>query len=111
MRGHRQHGAGDAFFQNTPHIVLFALCFFLARAQFGWYKTENRANRRANRGAFLLTLGVGGLVELAEGVSGSGHCRLRDLLPDAAGALLGWVALAAPMAVWRARSIAPPSRE
>jgi hypothetical protein len=29
------------------------------------------------------------LVELAEGISGNGHCRLRDLIPDTVGIILG----------------------
>jgi len=29
------------------------------------------------------------LVEVAEGISGTHHCRLRDLIPDAAGIVLG----------------------
>ena len=29
------------------------------------------------------------LVEVAEHISGSGHCRLRDLIPDAVGIMLG----------------------
>jgi hypothetical protein len=41
--------------------------------------------------AFLAVIVMGALVEIAEGVSGSGHCRSRDLIPDAAGGLLGAV--------------------
>jgi hypothetical protein len=36
-----------------------------------------------------MTLAMGALVELAEGITGRGHCRLRDLIPDSAGALAG----------------------
>ena len=32
---------------------------------------------------------MGLLVELAQGISGAHHCRLRDLIPDAAGVVLG----------------------
>ena len=39
--------------------------------------------------AFLATIVMGALVELAEGVSGQGHCRMRDMLPNTAGAILG----------------------
>ena len=81
-------------FRNTPHIALFALCFIVARAQFRGSITETRLRRRANVGALAITLAIGALVELAEGVTGAGHCRFRDLLPDAAGALLGWAVLA-----------------
>jgi hypothetical protein len=45
---------------------------------------------------------MGALLELAEGISGLHHCRLRDLLPDAAGAVLGWGVLWAGQASWRA---------
>lgn len=87
-------------FRNTPHIVLFALCFGVARAQFGRAGTGGRGGWRPGAGAFVLTMVVGALVELAEGASGAGHCRLRDLLPDAAGALLGWAALGVVAAAW-----------
>jgi hypothetical protein len=73
-------------FRNVPHILLFAPFFLVSRVQL--------AGPRASMWAFVATLAMGALVELAEGVSGQGHCRLRDLLPDAAGATLGWVALA-----------------
>jgi len=71
-------------FRNFPHIVLFALFFLLSRLQF--------TGSRATAIALIATLAMGALVELAEGVSGRGHCRLRDLLPDATGAALGWLA-------------------
>jgi hypothetical protein len=68
---------------NYAHIVLFTLFFLMTRAQLrgvGW-------STMALTG--MITLAMGVLVELAEGVSGSGHCRLRDLVPDSAGAILG----------------------
>lgn len=34
---------------------------------------------------------MGIYVELAEGITGIGTCRLRDLIPDMAGALVGAV--------------------
>jgi hypothetical protein len=34
--------------------------------------------------ATIATLTVGALVEIAEGVTGAGNCRLRDLIPDSA---------------------------
>lgn len=86
--------------RNTPHIILFACCFLLARAQFRPACADRRARRRAGATAFAITLAVGALLELAQGASGAGHCRLRDLLPDAAGALLGWATLAALTAAY-----------
>jgi hypothetical protein len=66
---------------NHPHIVLFALCYVLSLPQF-------RGPRRWLC-AGAATLVMGALVELAEGITGQGHCRLRDLVPDATGAALG----------------------
>jgi cytochrome b561 len=68
---------------NYAHIVLFALFFLMTIAQF------RAANRIAFAWAAVATISMGVLVELAEGVTGKGHCRLRDLVPDAAGILLG----------------------
>lgn len=73
---------------NYAHIVTFAwfyvvTCGMLTRGRF---RIENVATYVW---AGLATLTMGALVEIAEGVSGRGHCRVRDLVPDAAGALLG----------------------
>jgi len=87
-------------FRNTPHILLFVFCYFLARAQFRWAVADAHARRRGGVEAFALTLVIGALVELAQGASGAGHCRLRDLLPDATGALLGWAILVALMTAY-----------
>jgi VanZ family protein len=73
------------------HIVLFAFFFLMTSAQLrgmGW---------SAFAWAGVMTLIMGALVELAQGVTGKGHCRLRDLVPDTAGAFLG----AAVVAAWR----------
>lgn len=85
-------------FRNTPHLVLFALCYLLARRQFAG--SGRGGHCRAGVSAFAVTLAIGALVELAEGASGAGHCRLRDLLPDTAGALIGWAAAATALAGW-----------
>jgi hypothetical protein len=68
---------------NYAHIVLFALFFVMTSAQFrvwnwpvfGW------------SAAATFMLGV--LVEVAQGVTGEGNCRMRDLIPDAVGILVG----------------------
>jgi hypothetical protein len=77
---------------NVAHIVLFAIFFLMSAAQFADF------DRAALARAALLTLAMGALVELAEGVSGRGNCRLRDLVPDSAGVALG----ATTLALWRA---------
>jgi hypothetical protein len=69
---------------NYLYIALFAGFYWMSWVQFG---------RSDARGVWALvaTLLVAALVELAEGMTGGGrgqvHCRVRDLVPDAAGAL------------------------
>lgn len=67
-----------------PHIVLFAIFFLLTAVQ---------ARRHSRRAQLLIAAGavlaMGVYVEMAQALTGEGHCRLRDLIPDAAGALLG----------------------
>ena len=67
---------------NYAYIALFAGFYWMSWVQF----------RRSDAGglwALLATLLVAALVEIAEGMTmtGRGHCRVRDLVPDAAGAL------------------------
>jgi VanZ family protein len=66
------------------HIVLFAIFFLLTTVQ---------ARRYSRRTQLLIAacavLAMGVYVEMAQALTGKGHCRLRDLIPDAAGALLG----------------------
>lgn len=75
---------------NYKHVVLFALFFLMTSAQL------RRSGWRRYAWPALATLIMGTLVELAEGVTGGGHCRLRDLVPDAVGAVVG----AAMVASW-----------
>ena len=72
--------------QNYAHIVLFACFFLVSRRQFH--------GPRAALWAGVATLAMGALVELAQGVTGNGNCRARDLVPDTAGAILGSLASA-----------------
>jgi hypothetical protein len=69
--------------RNFPHIVLFAIGFVLTAAQFRLSKWRD----------FLLAAALivtfGALVELLEGVTRTGNCRLRDLIPDTVGAFIG----------------------
>jgi len=76
---------------NYAYIALFAGFYWMSWVQF------RRFDARAVW-ALLATLLVGALVEIAEGMTmtGRGHCRLRDLAPDAAGAL----GAALLLAVW-----------
>src|SRR5688500_18151698 len=69
---------------NYPHIVLFGIFFLISYVHFAV-----RRSPRPLLTAAVITLVMGVLVELAQGVTGSGNCRSRDLIPDSAGVLLG----------------------
>jgi hypothetical protein len=73
---------------NYGHLWRFAMFFLMTSAQV-------RSSRYRDK--LLVALGavvaMGIYVELAEGFTGEGHCRLRDLVPDLAGAVLGAVLL------------------
>ena len=73
---------------NYKHIVLFAIFFLMTSAQVR--SSRSRAQLFVASGA-VVAMGI--CVELAEGLTGKGHCRLRDLVPDLAGAVLGAVLL------------------
>src|SRR3989454_2279566 len=78
---------------NYAYIALFAGFYWMSWVQFG---------RSDARGVWALvaTLLVAALVEIAEGMTGGGrgqvHCRVRDLVPAAAGA----VGAALLLAIW-----------
>lgn len=72
------------------HIVLFGIFFVVSVLHF-------RASHWPDRNSFIiaavLTIAMGALVELGEGVTRTGSCRLRDLVPDGAGAALAGLVL------------------
>jgi hypothetical protein len=74
---------------NYAYIALFAGFYWMSWVQFR--RTDARVIW-----ALLATLLGGALVEVAEGMTGRGHCRVRDLVPAAAGAL----GAALLLAVW-----------
>jgi hypothetical protein len=69
--------------RNYPHIALFGIFFLMTGVQTRRYRA---GVQMPIAGAAVLAMGA--CVELAQGLTGYGHCRLGDLLPDAAGALL-----------------------
>lgn len=68
-----------------PHIILFMLFFLLTYVQFSTSPRSIRILWSA-----VATIAMGLLVELAQGATGQGNCRMRDLIPDSVGALLGF---------------------
>jgi VanZ family protein len=83
---------------NIQHTVGFAILFMLSVAQLPNLK-------HAMAWSFLACFAMGLLVEFAEGATGIHHCRMRDLIPDMAGACIGAVAV---LIVRRARGVTPP---
>lgn len=67
---------------NYPHIVLFTVFFLLTYAQLP-------DARRPFMWSAAATLAMGLVVELSQGVSGHGNCRMRDTIPNSVGALAG----------------------
>jgi hypothetical protein len=78
---------------KVPHIALFAIFFVLTALQF-----EQLDERTLTR-SLLATAALGLLVELEEGATRTGNCRLTDVLPDIAGALIAGAGLLSVMIV------------
>jgi hypothetical protein len=73
---------------NYGHLVRFTIFFLMTAVQIRGARL--RTQLLVATGA-VLAMGI--YVELAEGLTGEGHCRLRDLVPDLAGAIVGAVIL------------------
>ena len=69
--------------RNWQHIGLGALVSAMTMAQF------REHGRGAVTTAIAVTVALGLVAEIQQGLFRSGHCRMRDLVPDTAGALLG----------------------
>lgn len=81
---------------NIQHLVGFAIFFMLSVAQLP-------KARHALAWSFLACFVLGFLVEIAEGATGIHNCRMRDLIPDMAGACVGAIAvlIVRRLAAWR----------
>ena len=86
---------------KVPHIVLFGFFFLLTVVQF------DRIDRRAVAWSFVATLGMGVLIELEEGATGTGYCRMTDVAPDALGALIAIMPVAMAVVIIRRRFASP----
>jgi hypothetical protein len=73
---------------NYGHIWRFGIFFLLTAVQARSYRLRAQLLIAA---AAVLAMGI--YVELAEGLTGNGNCRLRDLVPDVAGGLAGALVL------------------
>ena len=75
---------------NYAHVILFAIFFAISAIHFGGRRW---AARSILIRAGIATVLMGAAVELAQGATGNGNCRLRDLIPDTMGAALGAILL------------------
>jgi hypothetical protein len=86
---------------KVPHMVLFGVFFLATALQF------SRIDRRALAWSLAATVALGLVVELEEGATRTGNCRLTDVLPDLAGGIVVAMLIATIMllriAVARAR--------
>jgi hypothetical protein len=80
---------------KVPHIVLFGFFFLLTALQF------DHVDRRMLGWSFVATVVLGLLVEVEEGATRTGNCRLTDVLPDAVGALIAMALVISIAAVVR----------
>jgi len=71
---------------NISHMVGFTIFFMLSVAQLPKVK-------HAMAWSFAACFALGLLVEIAEGATGIHNCRMRDLIPDMAGACIGAIAV------------------
>lgn len=69
--------------QNYRHIVMFSIFFIMTCFQI------NVSGIKRLLIAAAITMLMGVWVETAQWFTGNGHCRLRDLIPDAIGVLVG----------------------
>jgi len=81
---------------KVPHMVLFGLFALVTAAQF------NRLDRRTIYWSLAAVAALGLIVELEEGTTRTGNCRITDVMPDIVGALAMLVPLAVVIAAVRA---------
>ncbi|MGI9077708.1 MAG: VanZ family protein [Gemmatimonadaceae bacterium] len=83
---------------KVPHVVLFGAFFLLTILQF------NQVNRRSLTLSLLITVALSLLVELEQGATRTGNCRLTDVLPNAVGAIIAMTLLGVGSAI-RGRTV------
>ena len=91
---------------KVPHVVLFGCFFLLTVVQF------DRIDRRAVGWSFAATVGMGVLIELQEGATRTGYCRMTDVAPDVWGALIAMAHVIAAVMIhrqWTSRRNRPVS--
>ena len=70
---------------NYPHMILFGIFFIVTALHF------RLSSWRSLAWAIGLTVAMGAAMEIAQGLSGTHHCKASDLIPDFVGALVGLI--------------------
>ena len=71
---------------NFSHIILFALFFLVS---YGHFAKARLRGWKPLPVAAAATLIMSALIEVAQGMSNTGNCELRDIIPDVIGMSLG----------------------
>lgn len=69
--------------RNYPHMILFGIFSAVTTLHF------RLSSWRSLAAAIVATVALGAGMELAQGLSGTHHCKAIDLLPDFIGAVIG----------------------
>jgi hypothetical protein len=94
-----------ASLSNYPHMILYCIVFVVTALHFrlsGW---------QALAWSIALTLAMGAGMEIAQGLSGTHHCKAIDLIPDLIGATIGLLIVVLGRTIANARRARGPIRE
>lgn len=89
---------------KVPHIVLFGAFFLITLIQF------DRVDRRSLAWSVAATAVISVIIEIEQGATRTGNCRMTDLAPNLVGALIVAVLIAVAVAL-RNRIAGHPSSE
>jgi hypothetical protein len=80
---------------KVPHIVLFGVFFLLTLVQF------DRVDRRSLSLSLAATAAISIIVEIQQGATRTGNCRMTDVAPNLMGGLIVAAFAMAAVIVWR----------
>lgn len=78
---------------KVPHIVLFGAFFLITLIQF------DRVDRRSLAWSLAATAAISFVVEIEQGATATGNCRMTDVAPNLLGALIVGVVIAVAVAL------------
>jgi predicted membrane-bound dolichyl-phosphate-mannose-protein mannosyltransferase len=80
---------------KVPHIVLFGAFFFLTLVQF------DRVERTSLGLSLMATAAISIIVEIQQGATRTGNCRITDVAPNILGGLIAAAFAMVAVTVWR----------